>query len=142
MKNKAPLVIIGLVMLLVIGGIIAYALGQNSQPTNHDGMDMGNMNNQSESTDKADTQPVATNTVTIENFAYGPAVITVKKGTKVTWTNNDSVQHNVIGDDLKELNGPLLKKGESYSYTFNEVGEFGYYCGPHPYMKGTVIVTE
>lgn len=147
MKTKAPLIIIGVVIVIALVSVIAYALLQNRQTTqkpSSDGMDMSTMNRDqpTQPSSNESTQSTETNSVTISNFAYSPAKITVKKGTKVTWTNNDSVEHNVIGDDLKELNGPLLKKGESYSYTFDQVGEFSYYCGPHPYMKGTVIVTE
>ncbi|MBC7764492.1 cupredoxin domain-containing protein [Microbacteriaceae bacterium] len=84
----------------------------------------------------------ATNMVAIENFNFAPTAITVKKGTTVTWTNNDSVKHNVVGDNLDALKGPLLEKGKSYTYTFTTVGTFTYHCDPHPYMKGTVTVTE
>lgn len=83
---------------------------------------------------------VQTDSVEIKNFKYSPAVIKVSVGTKVTWTNKDTVQHNVIGDTFTDLNGPLLDKEKSYSYTFTEAGSYGYHCAPHPYMKGTVIV--
>ena len=84
---------------------------------------------------------VATSEVEIEDFAFNPSPITVKKGTKVTWTNKDSVEHTVTGTS----GGPdseLFGKGASYSYTFNEVGAFSYFCKPHPHMTGTVVVTE
>src|SRR5215204_391220 len=38
--------------------------------------------------------------------------------------------------------GPLLAKGERYSFTFTEVDSYPYHCAPHPDMKGTVVVTE
>jgi amicyanin len=82
---------------------------------------------------------------TIAEFAYKPATLTVKKGTTVTWTNQDSVGHNVVSESGQPAggpNGPLLAQGESYSFTFNTPGTFRYLCTPHPYMKGTVIVTE
>jgi amicyanin len=66
----------------------------------------------------------------------------VKVGTKVTWTNQDSVGHDVVAD-TESPDAPksdLLRKGESYSFTFNKAGTYTYYCSPHPYMKGTVIV--
>ncbi len=37
---------------------------------------------------------------------------------------------------------PLLKKGESTSFVFNEAGEFAIYCEPHPVMKMKVVVEE
>ena len=38
--------------------------------------------------------------------------------------------------------GPLLAKGERYSFTFTEADSYPYHCAPHPDMKGTVVVTE
>lgn len=37
---------------------------------------------------------------------------------------------------------PLLKKGESTSFVFNEIGDFSIYCEPHPVMKMNVVVEE
>lgn len=78
---------------------------------------------------------------TIENFAFAPAILKVKKGTTVTWTNKDSVGHTVTGEN-GGWGSALLAKGQSYSHTFSEVGSFPYYCRPHPWMKGTVEVGE
>jgi len=85
----------------------------------------------------------STDQVKISNFAFSPASITIKVGTKVTWTNGDEVKHNVAMDDGAE--GPssqMLSKGDTYTYTFTKAGTFKYHCTPHPSMKGTVIVTE
>jgi len=80
--------------------------------------------------------------------AYQPNYLKVKKGTTVTWINEDSTRHTVtsgISDGkIKQPDGKfaskLLKKGETFSYTFNEIGEFPYYCNPHPWALGTVVV--
>ncbi len=89
-------------------------------------------------------QAAETDTVSIANYAYGPPKIKVKKGTKVTWTNKDTVGHTVTSDDdSKEvINSPLLEKDQFFSYTFNQTGTFNYHCQPHPYMKGSVEVVE
>jgi len=78
------------------------------------------------------TQPAAIGTaqVTIANFAFDPAQLQVKVGTTVTWTNNDSTGHTVTADD-GTFTSSTLKKGDTYSFTFNEVGAFAYYCKPH-----------
>ncbi len=95
----------------------------------------------------------------IKDFKYEQPNIKIKKGTTVTWTNQDAVQHNVMLDHGDNSNaphdapkpdevksdvfaGPLLSKGESYSFTFNEVSTDPYHCSPHPYMKGSVTVVE
>jgi amicyanin len=93
----------------------------------------------------ASAQPSATSAVTISGYAYAPATLTIKKGTTVTWTNQDDVRHDVALDDGQPSGGPagpLLAKGKSYSFTFNTVGTYKYHCSPHPFMKATVIVTE
>ncbi len=77
--------------------------------------------------------------VTIQNFAYSPADITVQKGTTVTWTNLDSVQHTVTSDTGLFDSG-RLSQDQTWSYTFNNAGTFSYHCTIHPYMKGTVTV--
>jgi len=80
--------------------------------------------------------------VTISNFSFAPTTLKVKKGTTVTWTNQDSIKHNVVSDSGTGPGSALLAKGESYSYTFNTAGTFNYHCDPHPFMKGSVEVTE
>ncbi len=77
----------------------------------------------------------------IDDFTFVPGTLTVKVGTTVTWTNKDSVGHTVTSDDGIFDSG-MLGKGSSFSYTFTTAGTFGYFCTPHPYMVGTVVVTE
>lgn len=77
----------------------------------------------------------------IINYAFTPPTIRIKTGTKVTWTNRDSVKHNAIADD-GSFKTELVGKDESVSVTFDKVGTFSYYCGPHPSMRGTVIVED
>lgn len=87
---------------------------------------------------------VATNAVSIQDYMFNPMVIKVKVGTTVTWTNQDSVHHNVVADTISSdaPNGPLICKGETYSFTFKKVGTYIFHCMPHPYMHGTVVVTN
>jgi amicyanin len=89
---------------------------------------------------KTQTQPAAANTVEIKGYAFNPDTITIAKGTTVTWTNRDSVQHTVTGIG-NDIDSPILSQGQTYSFTFNETGTFEYQCHIHPTMKGKVIVT-
>ncbi|MFI6062310.1 cupredoxin family copper-binding protein [Streptomyces sp. NPDC051286] len=87
--------------------------------------------------------PAAANAVTIKNFAFSPAKLTVKAGTKVTWTNTDADTHTVTS---KQGSGGPLKSGglatnATYSYTFTKPGTYAYYCTIHPFMTATVAVT-
>jgi plastocyanin len=83
--------------------------------------------------------PPATASVAITNYIYIPATLTVSVGTMVTWKNNDSVAHTVTTRTALFDSG-LFGKDKSFSYTFSQKGEYEYYCIPHPYMTGKVIV--
>ena len=87
----------------------------------------------------ASSQPVSSTSVTIQNFTFSPSTITVKVGDKVTWTNQDSIQHSATADDNSWDTG-LLSQGKSGTVTFNKAGTFSYHCSIHPNMHGTVIV--
>lgn len=80
--------------------------------------------------------------IDIKDFKFNPNKLTVKKGTKVTWTNNDSMTHTVTADKGTGPASTNLSTGGAYTYTFNEIGTFDYHCNIHPSMKGGVVVTE
>lgn len=77
--------------------------------------------------------------VTIDNFTYAPATITVAPGTTVTWTNRDDVPHTVTADD-KSFNSKALDTDETYSHTFTAPGTYPYFCAVHTHMTGQVVV--
>ncbi|MBI3332348.1 cupredoxin domain-containing protein [Candidatus Peregrinibacteria bacterium] len=83
----------------------------------------------------------ATAAVNITNFAFSPGSITVTRGTRITWTNNDTAPHTVTRDGSSGPYSSVLTEGESYSRTFNAVGTFPYHCAIHPEMTGMVTVT-
>lgn len=86
------------------------------------------------------TVKVTANGVQIANFAFGPADLSVAKGTTVTWTNGDAVQHSIIADDLSFKSDPI-GKGSTFVNKFGSTGQFAYRCGIHPQMTGTITVT-
>lgn len=90
---------------------------------------------------KAVKELVANKTVIINNFAFGPKTITVKKGAVVTWINKDSAPHNVVNDS-GVFSSNILSNGQSFSFTFNNVGTYSYICSLHPSMTAEVVVTE
>ena len=79
--------------------------------------------------------------VNISGFTFAPASMKVAAGQPITWTNADDSPHQVTVID-KGLRTPVLLKGESTSLVFKEAGTFGYICGLHPAMKGTIEVTK
>jgi plastocyanin len=83
---------------------------------------------------------VADNEVLIEGFAFNPGTIEVVGGTKVVWTNGDPAQHTVTAEDGAFGLDPI-GQGRAFSFTFDEPGEYAYFCAFHPTMKGRVRVT-
>ncbi len=82
--------------------------------------------------------------VTIANYAFSPASLTVDSGTTVRWTNMDMVGHTVTPGGQGATMGmgsAMMGHMATYSYTFMESGTYEYHCEPHPYMTGTVVVT-
>src|SRR5581483_936940 len=79
------------------------------------------------------------NSITIANFAFAPASLTVKVGTKVTWTNNDSATHTVTALQGAFDSGDL-PTGQSFSFTFTKAGTYNYHCAIHSSMTATIIV--
>ena len=81
----------------------------------------------------------ASNGVTIRNFKYSPATVSVHTGDTVTWTNQDQEPHTATANDGSFDTGNIIK-GKSGSHTFSKAGTFSYICSIHPSMKGTVTV--
>jgi plastocyanin len=80
--------------------------------------------------------------VAIANFSFSPDTLTVKVGTTVTWTNQDSVEHTVTSDTGLFDSGALAQ-GKTFSYTFTAAGTYPYHCTPHhAKMAGSVVVTN
>ena len=79
-------------------------------------------------------------TVGIDKFLLGPAALTVKPGTTVTFENRDSTIHSVVGVG-GIFRSQALDTNDKFSFTFDKPGEYAYFCGLHPFMKGKVVVT-
>jgi len=77
--------------------------------------------------------------VKIDNFSFGPTMLTVAAGTTVTWTNRDDIPHTVVSDD-KIFKSKVLDTDEKFSYTFSKPGIYPYFCSLHPKMTGKVVV--
>jgi plastocyanin len=77
--------------------------------------------------------------VGIDNFAFTPAVLTVKPGATVTFENHDDIPHLVVAVDGK-YRSKALDANDRFSFTFDQPGEYSYFCGLHPKMKGKIVV--
>jgi plastocyanin len=88
-----------------------------------------------------------------EFFVPKEARGTIGISNKVTWTNGDITGHTVTTDDgytdlingafdsTQQL-GSLVLPGETFEFTFTQVGEYAYHCEPHPHMQGSVEIVE
>jgi plastocyanin len=95
----------------------------------------------SSSTPATPSGGVSADAVQIKDFAFAPKEATVKVGQKITWTNDDSTEHNVVADD-GTFKSPDLEQGDDYAYTAEKAGTFNYICTYHPQMKATLTVTD
>jgi plastocyanin len=78
--------------------------------------------------------------ITIDNFSFGPQMLTVPAGTQVTWVNHDDIPHTVVSEDLTTFRSRALDTDESWSFTFTKPGTYTYFCSIHPKMTAKVVV--
>ena len=111
--------------ILLISFVLVFIGGCNksSNPVADDGDENGS------STTKA---------VSIANMAFSPSTLTISKGESVTWTLTNGT-HTVVSDDGSWQSGSLATEG-IFTHQFDTAGEFGYKCGNHSTMMGTIIV--
>jgi plastocyanin len=80
--------------------------------------------------------------VVIRDFAFTPAVVRVRPGTKVTWVNCEpaGTDSHTSTSDAGVWSSPLLAPGATYTQAFSSAANYAYHCTPHPGMRGTVTV--
>jgi plastocyanin len=78
--------------------------------------------------------------VTIQGFAFHPSSLTVKAGTKVTFTNEDSTTHTATSQGDSTIDSGNLAKGQTYTVTLSKAGTYNYICTIHQYMHGSITV--
>ena len=79
--------------------------------------------------------------IKMQNIAFDPKSVTVKVGQKVTWTNDDSVDHNVTSQSGETIKSQNFGKGATFSFTPTKAGTIKYVCTIHPGMDATLTVT-
>jgi len=81
--------------------------------------------------------------VEIYKKKYIPADITIEPGDTVIWKNIEKRQyHNVWFKQIDKEEPDYFFPEETYQRDFDKTGDFPYECGPHPRMKGRVIVIK
>lgn len=140
---KQAVAIIAVIVLVAIGWLVFGGKDKNQQSDNQAANQTGSQSQASSNGTSQVAKLVATDKVSIADMAFSPADITVKAGTTVTWTNNDSVAHTVTENDGKDGPGSSpISPGKSYNFTFKKAGIYDYICSIHTEMTGSVTVTE
>lgn len=81
--------------------------------------------------------------ILIQDYKFTPALMTVKAGTTVTWANREKrTTHSVLFSGPGGFESERLFPGESWQRRFDAPGSYPYGCGPHPEMKGAIVVTD
>ncbi len=78
--------------------------------------------------------------VVMKGIKFVPPEVTVAAGDTVTWTNEDTVGHDVTGDSFSSGDSGGLQNGDTFKFTFKKAGTFDYVCTVHPGMEGSVTV--
>ena len=151
LRKAFPSLAIAVVALLVLAGCgsIANSYGNASKHKSTSGGAAAAM--PAASSPAAAAAPATGHSVAIQNFTFAPQTLTVKAGTKVTWTNNDSTPHTVTSTDGPSTsaspNGLFdsgqLASGASFSFTFAKAGTYYYECTIHASMASmhaTIVV--
>ncbi|HTH71294.1 MAG TPA: plastocyanin/azurin family copper-binding protein [Candidatus Saccharimonadales bacterium] len=80
--------------------------------------------------------------IDVQGFKFPPNT-DVAPGTKVTWTNKDSVGHTVTSGTRPNKDGKFdgtLGASGTFSFTFTTAGTYQYFCTVHSSMNGTITV--
>src|SRR3954464_11128967 len=81
--------------------------------------------------------------VMIEDNIFVPDLLNIHIGDTVVWTQNGG-DHDVVQDDKIFSSGDLIPFGQTYSFTLQNEGSFGYYCSQHGApgsgMAATIVV--
>ena len=142
LRRSLPSLVVGVVALLALAGCGSLSNSYGSAPKSGDASGGATVMPAPASSAAAAANPATGDTVAIQNFAFTPQTLTVKAGTKVTWTNSDSAPHTVTSTDGPSTSASptglfdsgQLASGASYSFTFTKAGTYFYECTIHASM--------
>ncbi len=77
--------------------------------------------------------------ISIDNFSFSPATVTIKPGTTVKWVNRDDIPHTIVDKELG-FKSKALDTDDAFAHAFEKPGEVEYFCSLHPHMVGHIIV--
>jgi plastocyanin len=80
--------------------------------------------------------------VAVRDFNFFPDTVRVRPGTDVIWVNCETTVNDfhTATSQSGMWDSGVINRGEAYTRRFDSTGQFGYFCEPHPFMRGAVIV--
>ena len=85
--------------------------------------------------------PSAPGTVAMNDLKFVPGRLTIKVGDKVTWRNDEALDHNVVAQKGAKFQSRAFGQGGTYTFTAKKSGTIDYVCTLHPDMDGQLVVT-
>jgi plastocyanin len=80
----------------------------------------------------------ASSRVSIVNYKYKPAKVTISKGTKVVWHNaTTATLHSVTAYRGSWSKDTTVSAGSGTSFTFKKPGTFRFYCKFHAHITAS-----
>lgn len=76
--------------------------------------------------------------VEIENFAFHPRTLRVRRGTKVVFVNRDSVTHTATSSG--HFDTKRIRPGGRAVVRLKQPGTYTYFCSIHSFMRGKIVV--
>lgn len=86
--------------------------------------------------------------VRITDQGFEPSTLTVPVGTRVLWTNTGQTMRQIASnpyprnDSLPNLKSEILNNKQTYSYSAQTAGTFGYHDQLQPTINGTLVIKE
>ena len=119
-----------------------------SQPEHTSINNQTNIQHKQDTISNANSISIVPNSSSPENkIFYDPSTTSIEKGTEVTWINDDkNMPHTVTSGNPDQGpsgifdSGIINGDGSSYKFTFDNEGEYRYYCTLHPWMMAKIIV--
>ncbi len=102
----------------------------------------GNFASESISKDESESAGKSESSANIKivNSSFEPAMYKIKRGDRIIWQNEDSVNHTITSDEQDYFDSGNLGQDKTYTQKFEVKKIIPYHCEIHPEMKAEIIV--
>jgi plastocyanin len=109
---------------------------------NDDNSSSGSGGSTSSATSESSSSDGGAVAIKMKGFQFSPKDTTVKVGQTITWTNEDTADHNVTADSGEDFKSKDFGKDGTFEYKADKAGKVAYECTLHPGMKATLTITK